>query len=1045
MSQSNGDSDDSVVEVPCSQVYAVSSKNSSNDCSLIEIKDEANCMSSVGRKSDGSVVEIPDSSICAGGSNNEDADDCQSFEIKDEANTILYMGRQSYGSVVEIPYSPICANGSNNEDADDCLTFEIKDEVKSISCLGRQSNGSIVELPYSPIRAGGSNNEEADTQIGRIKAEPEHDESNPSSPIYPDCKSELNDDEGAGFKTEYASDENAIYVSPEIYDREKANFDALVEKTLIAEKARVKLECQSKDKDSKELLQAEKEVIKLNERLNLMSQYMDNLRIEDEEFSDKRESQKQLETDEKPSWAHLYAGVNRHRHKAEGSVAEFYQHKSNIISGLKTLYQPDGPPPSAAEFGEQPKALMVSLLKHQAAGLKWMMWRETQKIRGGILADDMGLGKTLSMIALILASNEKKQKDNPVVKVQFDYKKSFERQLQLHKTQQSPLKRIRIFDNSDSEDEQPVLPPKREYMPPEHNDDDGDEEEDFLTSSSGRSNSAGTLIISPMSVMSQWADEAATKVNPNALKVHIYHGADRRRDIELSKLRRMDMVITSYSTAVSEYKRLGSGSWLFKLEWDRLILDEAHIIRNTKTACCQVVTEIKANYHWALTGTPIQNRALDCFALLRFLNVPNFRDLQQWRRYLNEGLAGHSRMSFLIKPLMLRRTKMNLQASGEMPPLPPLHVKLIDVNLSPPEMNVYKILSAISLKIFAQYLRQREQNNQDLNYYDNERTPSFIVDEIDSKYHDMYQNFLRSIGYNPRQKVKGIVILVLLLRLRQFCCHPGLMVKMLSDRLEGFESDEEDHLENEQPGDLNIKWLENDTDTKDDKNGIKEEHHPDKKQLNEEEECTDTNEKQENAIDVETAMKLLRPSNPIFEFERKSSKCKLVFATLERLLQETSDKIIVVSQWTSFLSLIKQHLDSIGHETLDFNGTMNAMERKETLSEFNNLHNNKRILLLSLAAGGVGLNLNVANHLLLVDLHWNPQLERQAQDRIYRYGQKKPAYIYRFMCKDTVEQRIKALQDYKMEISNVVLGHDDSSPHRSGLSLKDLVKIFSMK
>ncbi|KAM8704220.1 hypothetical protein ACLKA7_008767 [Drosophila subpalustris] len=992
MSQSNGDSDDSVVEVPCSQVYAVSSENSNNDCSLIEIKDAANCVSSMGRKSDGSVVEIPDSPICAGGSNNEDADDCQSFEIKDEA--------------------------------------------KSISCLGRQSHGSVVEIPYSPIRAGGSNNEEADTQIGGIKAEPEHDESNPSSPIYRDCKSES---EGAGFKAEYASDENAIYVSSEIYDREKANFDALVEKTLSAEKARVKLESQSKDKDSKELLQAEKEVIKLNERLNLMSQYMDNLRIEDEEYSDKRESQKQLETDEKPSWAHLYAGVNRHRHKAEGSVAEFYQHKSNIISGLKTLYQPDGPPPSAAEFGEQPKALMVSLLKHQAAGLKWMMWRETQKIRGGILADDMGLGKTLSMIALILASNEKKQKDNPVVKVQFDYKKSFERQLQLHKTQQSPLKRIRIFDNSDSEDEQPVLPPKREYLPPEHNDDDGDEDEDFLTSSSGKSNSAGTLIISPMSVMSQWADEAATKVNPNALKVHIYHGADRRRDIELSKFRRMDMVITSYSTAVSEYKRLGSGSWLFKLEWDRLILDEAHIIRNTKTACCQVVTEIKANYHWALTGTPIQNRALDCFALLRFLNVPNFRDLQQWRRYLNEGLAGHSRMSFLIKPLMLRRTKMNLQASGEMPPLPPLHVKLIDVNLSPPEMNVYKILSAISLKIFAQYLRQREQNNQDLNYYHNERTPSFIVDEIDSKYHDMYQNFLRSIGYNPRQKVKGIVILVLLLRLRQFCCHPGLMVKMLSDRLEGFESDEEDHLENEQPGDLNIKWLESDTDTKDDKNGIKEE------QLNEEDECTDTNEKQENTIDVETAMKLLRPSNPIFEFERKSSKCKLVFATMDQLLQETSDKIIVVSQWTSFLSLIKQHLDSIGHETLDFNGTMNSMERKETLSEFNNLHNNKRILLLSLAAGGVGLNLNVANHLLLVDLHWNPQLERQAQDRIYRYGQKKPAYIYRFMCKDTVEQRIKALQDYKMEISNVVLGHDDSSPHRSGLSLKDLVKIFSMK
>jgi len=441
---------------------------------------------------------------------------------------------------------------------------------------------------------------------------------------------------------------------------------------------------------------------------------------------------------------------------------------------LQTLYQPDGPPPSAPEFAEQPKALLVSLLKHQETGLKWLLWRESQKIRGGILADDMGLGKTLSMIALILASNEKKQKENPIAKNNFDYKKSFKQQLHLHNTQKSSLKRIRLFDDSDSDEELQVLPPKREYQPPkeENNDDD-----DFLMSSQENKNSARTLVICPMSVMSQWASEAGTKVAQNVLKVHIYHGTDRRA-IGLSKFRRMDLVITSYSTAVSEYNRFGNSSWLFNSEWDRLILDESHIIRNTKTACCQAVSSIKAQFRWALTGTPIQNSALDCFALLKFLQVPNFRDLQTWRRFLNVGLAGHRRMSFLIKPLMLRRTKLQLQASGEMPPLPPLHVNLIDVELSPSERAVYKILSAISLKIFAQYLHQREQNNRDLNYYANNKNPSFIVHDVDDKYNEMYQNFLRSLGYNPRGRVQGIVILVLLLRLRQFCCHPGLMVKV---------------------------------------------------------------------------------------------------------------------------------------------------------------------------------------------------------------------------------------------------------------------------
>lgn len=201
---------------------------------------------------------------------------------------------------------------------------------------------------------------------------------------------------------------------------------------------------------------------------------------------------------------------------------------------------------------------------------------------------------------------------------------------------------------------------------------------------------------------------------------------------------------------------------------------------------------------------------------------------------------------------------------------------------------------------------------------------------------------------------------------------------------------------------------------------------------------------------VEATMRLLKPSNPIFEFSRPSAKLQLIFVTLKQLLQDTDDKIIVVSEWTSYLRLIKDHLEQLGHETLDFNGTMDARARSETLSELNNVNNNKRILLLSLKAGGVGLNLNVANHLFLVDLHWNPQLERQAQDRIYRYGQLKPSFIYRFMCKDTIEQRIKALQDYKLEISNVVLDRDASAPAgapRPGnaLTLNDYKKLFGMK
>ncbi|XP_062123226.1 transcription termination factor 2 [Drosophila sulfurigaster albostrigata] len=945
-------------------------------------------------------------------------------------------------SCVEVGNSPIYTGNITYEDKDNRCPLKM---VNS----GCTSDELVMDVPSTPANIDDSINSECqilapnNEKLIHINLGSDVEDAD-ETPHGLGNLERVEDEHEAGLVANYASDENAIFVSADIYEREKANFDELVQNTLKAEKRKVQLE--SQDKYASDLDAAEKDVLQLNARLALMSQYIDNLRVESEQGNKDKpgpSSEAGAEADEKPSWSHIYAGVNRHRHIAGGSVAEFYQHKTNIISGLKTLYEPDGPPPSASEFTIQPKALLVPLLPHQTTGLKWLLWREAQKVSGGILADDMGLGKTLSIIALIVAANENKRLVMPKVKTDFDYKKSFEHQLQLFNKLKTPWKRINILE-SDSEDEPDVLPPKRPFLPYEEADD-----ERLLLPNDECSYNAGTLIVCPMSVMSQWAAEATTKVKHKELNVHTYHGPDRRA-ISVSDLRSMDLVITSYNTLVSEWKRFGSDSRLFSSRWERLVLDEAHIIRNTKTVCFGTVTNIKAQHHWALTGTPIQNCALDCFALLKFLSVPNFKDLTLWRRYLNQGIAGHCRMSYLIKPLMLRRTKLQLQLAGEMPALPPLQVKLIDVQLTPAEMNVYQILSAISLRIFAQFLRQREQNNQDLHYYSVQTTPNFIVDEVDSKYKAIYENFLRSIGYDPRERVQGIFILVLFTPITAILLSSGPHGKgeMLCNEFNiSADEDDQDELESEY---LNINGqgtIEKSTFSaiKSEKNPVKEEDDLKK------EECQSGIKYEEDTLHTSmtmaTAMKLLNPSNPIFEFKRDSSKLRMVFEILQKLLQETNDKIIVVSQWTSYLAVIKNRLDEMGHETLDFNGKMDASERGESLSEFNNTSNNKRILLLSLTAGGVGLNLNVANHLLMADLHWNPQLERQAQDRIYRYGQKKPSFIYRLMCKDTVEQRIKALQDYKIEISNVVLnpGQALHISGSNGLSLKDLKKIFGMQ
>ncbi|XP_016976290.1 transcription termination factor 2 [Drosophila rhopaloa] len=870
------------------------------------------------------------------------------------------------------------------------------------------------------------------------------------------------DEAGIELSSEYANNAGAIFVSAMEYSEKKKQIDNLVQKMLGMEQLQRQLE--ENGSNNEELLDLRLRLEKLNTRLELLGEFLDTLRVQEDQPSNKvNEEPEQIE---QPRWSNLYSGLNRHRHKTKHTSAEFYQHKSNIINSLKMLYEPSEPSPTADDLEEQPALLMVRLLKHQKAALKWMQFRERQTICGGILADDMGLGKTLSMISLVLASQGTKSKKRVEKQRSLELKWTQEFNLVYNKK----IPKFNIFDDEEeSAGEEEITEPsaKRLCQEPEATNFSSDEEEEHAVTI--RYPPAGTLVVCPMSLMCQWAEEVASKVAPNALRVLTYHGANRQ-EIGLEVFRSYDLVITSYNLLVSENKRFGNSSLLFAVVWNRVILDEAHIIRNVKTSCCSSVCQLRARCHWALTGTPVQNRAVDVFALLRFLEVPNFRDLQQWKKYLNEGMDGHRRLNFIIKPLMLRRTKQQLQESGDMPALPPLKIELISVQLSEPEMAVYQILSAISQKIFTQFLLQREEANSDLNYYSLEKTPQFIKDIFEAKYTEIYHRFLRSLGYNPGATIKGIVILVLLLRLRQFCCHPGLMLGMLcgsmtAEDVQNVRTDvsdvegqlkmdvlaeldkydkpvnKEDFLEEEGsfPGNRSVKT--DDIKVEDiPLEGLNKQIIPWDMEV-EQQSCSST-----NPLDAARAIKLLNPQNPIFEFARSSAKLKLVIDKLEKLLADTNDKIIVTSQWISYLAIIRKRLQDQSWETLDFTGQLSAKDRELVLREFN-ANNDKRVLLLSLTAGGVGLNLNVANHMLMVDLHWNPQLERQAQDRIYRYGQNKPTFIYRYICQDTVEQRIKALQDYKLEIAKVVLPEEDggvSARGGGGLNLAELKKLFSM-
>jgi len=160
--------------------------------------------------------------------------------------------------------------------------------------------------------------------------------------------------------------------------------------------------------------------------------------------------------------------------------------------------------------------------------------------------------------------------------------------------------------------------------------------------------------------------------------------------------------------------------------------------------------------------------------------------------------------------------------------------------------------------------------------------------------------------------------------------------------------------------------------------------------------------------------------------------------------QDGTVKSVVFSQWTSFLDLIqacmRPHAAVLGH-VLRFDGTMNAKQREETLRRFS-ADPQCTVLLASLKAGGVGLNLTAANHVYLCDQWWNLAVEEQACDRIYRVGQQRPVRVFRFVIEESIEDRIIQLQALKKEMFEQLFGEN---PQRSQQRRLDMLKLLLLE
>ncbi|XP_033002489.1 transcription termination factor 2 isoform X1 [Lacerta agilis] len=377
---------------------------------------------------------------------------------------------------------------------------------------------------------------------------------------------------------------------------------------------------------------------------------------------------------------------------------------------------------------EDPPGLKVSLLLHQKQALAWLLWRENQKPCGGILADDMGLGKTLTMIALVLVQ-KCLQKDEGKKK-----------QLELSVSRQDTSVIV----------------------------------------------SHGTLIVCPASLIHHWKKEVERHVRSRKLRVCLYHGPNRIKNTTV--LSEYDIVVTTYSILAKEIPTQKEEaevaaedhvvqdksvpfSPLLWIHWARIILDEAHNIKNPKVQASIAACKLRATARWAVTGTPIQNNLLDMYSLLRFLRCSPFDEFKVWKNQVdNNTRKGGERLTLLTRSLLLRRTKDQLDSSGKpLVLLPQRCTRLHRLKLSEDEQSVYDVLFRRSRSTLQSYIKRQETKGTGQHPGENP------FDKGAQQFRCHPQGALEKPRQDAPPVSTTIHILSLLLRLRQCCCHLSLL------------------------------------------------------------------------------------------------------------------------------------------------------------------------------------------------------------------------------------------------------------------------------
>lgn len=418
------------------------------------------------------------------------------------------------------------------------------------------------------------------------------------------------------------------------------------------------------------------------------------------------------------------------------------------------------------------------------------------------------------------------------------------------------------------------------------------------------------LVICPLSVVTNWESEAA-RFTPE-LSVFIAHGPDRPRGARLAEVAAThDIVITTYGTASRISKELAP------IAWDVVVCDEAQAIKNHRTNAAITIRALQASQRIALTGTPVENRLTELWAILDALNTGMLGGITWFRENFANPIEGGDdpealeSLRRLTAPFVLRRTKLDRSL---VPDLPDKIEQVAWAPLTPEQAGLYQA----------------------------------VVDEFVS-------NAAAATGMERR----GLV-LATLTKLKQICNHPAHF------------------LRDPEVGDPN-----------------------------------------------------------------RSGKLDRFDELVEAIL-DSEERALVFTQYREMGLLLSAHIEERFGKTAPFlHGGSTRKQRQHMVDTFQS-PDGPPIQLISLRAGGTGLNLTAASRVIHYDRWWNPAVEDQATDRTWRIGQDKTVFVHKLVCRGTLEERIDGLLTEKRALADSVVGTDESwLTELSTDELRDLLSLDS--